>query len=335
MKYKRIFVSAVLFASFFSLSFLDAQVKSSSGARSSGTRSSFGSDSRDTDERKGQVQDFMVAILGGMLRHPDPTVRKQAIQSITSGIGGGDNTTSTSKTDGGVKGLFAVDSTRSGSSDEGSGIGAVAYVPDLYVLLVDPDPEVRDYASVGLDVIFGTDITLLRFMSDPDPLIRTYATKIYITKSLSASATRTTTSSRNENEGDVGSLLALRTLLVRLKHETEPAVRKAVVDSLDWFVRMGGGDTRTGTSRDRLGGGDIFGVDAAILEYLNDPDPEIRKHAIKIISEREEGDRVIIKLMERLRVEEDAEVKAELEKAISYFSRLNTRDRRTGEVPVR
>lgn len=315
-----------LLTAFFVLSFLsslDAQTSTTS-SRSTRSGSRTGSSStfreeRKDEQRRGAVRDFVMAVIGGMLRHPDPTVRKQAVQAISTGMAGGDERGGggSSSERGGIRSLFAVDdqSGGGGQDETSTGVGGAVFIPDLYVLLSDPDPEVRDIASVGLDMIFQTDSTMLRFMNDPEPLIRKYAAQIYAKKSFSQGETQR--GDNREEMGQVKDLLALRTMLVRLKYEKEPDVRKAIVDSLEWYIRYGGDTREGGRGGSEQFGGDMFGVDAALtLEYLNDSNPELRKQAIKTIALRETSDNVLIKLMERLRIEQDEEVKKELMSAL-------------------
>ena len=301
------------------ISSLSAQTSSkisSSSSRSQTSMSNWRQDQQNKEQqRQGVVRDFVMAVIGGMLRHPDPTIRKQAIQSISMGIISGEATGGSSTTEGGIRNLFAVNEQGTTGGEEGelsTGVGGAVFIPDLYVLLQDPDPEVRDIASVGLDMIFQTDTTLLRFMSDNDPLIRKYATQIFARKRLTGTENRTSSSTQDLEE--VRDLLALRTLLVRLKYENNEEVKKSIKDSLDWYIRAGG-DSRTSGSRES--GQDMFGVDASLLiTYLNDPDPELRKQAIRTIALRETSNDTLIKLMERLRVEKDEEVRSELQKAM-------------------
>ena len=325
MKNRKRTVFAVLTGIFLlSITMLNAQTSVTSRSRSSSASSTFRKDEKDKEERKGAVRDFVMAVIGGMLRHPDPTIRKQAIQAISMGMVG-DEGTSGSSNEGGVRNLFSVsrEGSRSSNDETSTGVGGAVFIPDLYVLLSDPDPEVRDIASVGLDMIFQTDSTLLRFMSDPEPLIRKYATQIFAKKSISQSDTQTSASAQ-EQLGAVRDLLALRTMLVRLKYEKEPDVRKTITDTLDWYVKYGG-DTRNTGSRER--GSSMFGVEASMaIQYLNDPDPEIRKQAIKTIAARETTDDMLVKLMERLRVEKDEGVRTELQTALDTIRNRQTYD---------
>jgi len=309
---RRILISliSVLTFMFFTTEIL-AQTRSRSSTRNTRGGSFRRDRGREEDYRRGEIQDFIAAIIGSQLRSPDPKIRIQAIESIVSGIAttegtrGGDTTS-------GARGLFSITTREGGGRDSRStGVGGAAFIPDLYALLADPDPEVRDIASVGLDVMFGTDVTLMRLMDDPDPIIRKYATKIYTTKAFSYDRDR----EDEEEYGDVRELLALRTLLVRLKYEKDPGVRKVLIDSIEWYVARGGTEREGRT--ERVAG--IFGVDPKILEYLKDENPEIRKNAVRIIGEMEYSPEMLNLLMERLKVEKDESVKAEIQKAIDKF----------------
>lgn len=337
---KRRKVCGLLITVIYILSFtlLYAQATSTRSSRST-TRSSSTTwrEERKEEQREGAVRDFVMAVIGGMLRHPDPTIRKQAIEAISSGLAGDTGTTGSSTDRGGIRSLFSMSSTGSGSSsregETSTGVGGAVFIPDLYVLLQDPDPEVRDIASVGLDMIFQTDTTLPRFMNDKDPLIRKYASQIFARKRLTGTENRTSSSTQDLEE--VRDLLALRTMLVRLKYEDNEEVKKSIRDALDWYIRSGG-DNRTSGSREW--GQDMFGVDASIvLNYLNDPDPEIRKQAIKTIALRETSNDVLIKLMERLRVEKDEEVRRELQTAMDTIRQRqaywNERGQGGGGIP--
>ncbi|HDD64899.1 MAG TPA: hypothetical protein ENF61_02165, partial [Firmicutes bacterium] len=188
---------------------------------------------REEGYRRGEILDFIAAVIGSQLRSSDPKIRIQAIESIVSGIATSEGTRG-GDTRGGARGLFSINTRESGGRDTRSaGVGGAAFIPDLYALLADPDPEVRDIASVGLDIMFGTDVTLMRLMDDPDPIIRKYATKIYTTKAFSGDRDR---GGREEEYEDVRELLALRTLLVRLKYEKDPGVRKVLIDAIEWYI---------------------------------------------------------------------------------------------------
>jgi len=322
MKIKRLlFITCVLFM-VCSMCRLDAQTTSST-SRSRSSSSRFSTDSEDDeDSTTNKVTDLLVAyIIGGMLRHPDPNVRKQAIQSLAKGLSSISGTENTStNNNAGVRGrLFSSSSTTSGSDDENTGsLGAIIYVPDLYVLLADPDPEVRDLASAGLDLVMGTDVTLLRLLNDPEPIIRNYATKIYATRTFSEKAT-TTSGGTNEQDTDINELLALRTMLVRLKHETNIEVRKTIMDAIEWYIKRGGakeGETGTLTG--------MFGADASVIKYLDDPNAELRKNAVRIIAQTDASYDMLIRFMEKLKVEQDEGVKKELQNAIDNFVRKHT-----------
>jgi len=172
---------------------------------------------------------------------------------------------------------------------------AAVYIPDLYALLSDPDPEVRDTASVALDALFGTDTTLIRLMDDTDPIVRKYATK-------------------NNNTDDLRELLALRTFLIRLKYEKNPEVRKVITDTIEYYLRSNINEDNENNNLGYMGG-----VDSSIYTYLKDPNPEIRKNAIKIISQLDYNPQLLTTLMEMLKTEKDESVKAEIQKAIDAF----------------
>ena len=189
----------------------------------------------------------------------------------------------------------------------------MVYIPDLYALLSDPDPEVRDTASVALDALFGTDTTLMRLMDDTDPLVRKYATKIYAKRAFS----NYNDNDRNDNDNntsDLEELLALRTFLIRLKYEKNPEVRKVITDSIEYYLRS----VEEGDNENRRGIG-VIGVDASMYTYLKDPNPVIRKNAVRIISQLDYNPQLLKTLMEMLKTEEDEGVKAEIQKAIDSF----------------
>ncbi|MCM8784841.1 MAG: HEAT repeat domain-containing protein, partial [Candidatus Omnitrophica bacterium] len=286
-----------------------------------------GQSGREEDYRSSQLANFLAAIIGSYLRHPDPKVRIQAIQSLTGAMVSGEGTRGTSDNRSGVRGLFGMDIGRDSRDRGGEGVGGAIFIPDLFVLLNDPDPEVQDMASMGLDILFETDVTILRFMDDPDPVVRQYATKIFSTRSFAGTDTRNRTGSqRDEYEaGSLQELIALRTLLVRLKYEKDEGVRKVLTDSIELYLqsvglsREGQGGTR-GTS---ITG--IFGVDPSIIKYLNDDNPEIRKNAVKIISAMEYNPQILNILLERLKKETDDEVKQAIENAIDTYTRERAR----------
>ncbi len=289
--------------------------KSSKSSSSRTTRRDFrGDEDKEREERQGYIRDFVVAVIGTKLRHPDPQIRMQALQSILAGIlsgegeGGGDENE-------GLKSYFSI-GTENDSGDTGDyvGAGAAAFIPDIYSLLKDPDPEIRDVAGVGLDALFGSDVTLLRFMDDPDPVVRKYATKIYIKKALVESQDDDNRSDNENRTGDLAELLALRTLLVRLKYETDEGVRKTIEDSIEYYLTSETGRDR-GDER-----GYVRGVDSSIIKYLGDSNPEIRKNAAKIIGDLEYNPGILNILMEALRKENNSEVKEEIQASIDKLT---------------
>ncbi|MCM8830109.1 MAG: HEAT repeat domain-containing protein, partial [Candidatus Omnitrophica bacterium] len=88
-----------------------------------------------------------------------------------------------------------------------------------------------------------------------------------------------------------------------------------------------GGDTRGRGGRGEYSA-DLFGTSATFsLDYINDPDPEIRKQTIKTIGLRESSDDIIIKLLERLRVEKDEGVRQEIQTALDNIRIRQTYER--------
>ncbi len=298
------------------------------GIRGGGDRRNLG------DYRSSQLANFIASIIGSYLRHPDPKVRIQAIQSLTGAMVSGEGTRGTSDRTSGVRGLFGINIGRDGRDGTSGGVGGATFIPDLFVLLNDPDPEVCDMASMGLDILFETDVTILRFMDDPDPLVRQYATKIFSTRSFADSDTRDRRGSQRDEyaEGSLQELVALRTLLVRLKYEKDEGVRKVLTDSIELYLQSVG-LSREGQRGTSITG--IFGVDPSIIKYLNDENPEIRKNAVKIISAMEYNPQILNILLERLKKETNDEVKEAIEKAIDNYTQERARTIRTQRGTVR
>lgn len=334
-----------IFLSIFFVSNLYPQrgVTSTSTSTTGRNRTSTSTSTTDTvSARTAAITDLLVAyVIGGMLRHPDPNVRKQAIQSLAKGLSTASTSstnTSSSNTTSGVRDRLFTTSTSSTSStssstssttDSSSSIGPIIYIPDLYVLLSDPDPEVRDLASAGLDLIMGTDVTLLRLMSDPEPIIRKYATKIYAKRAFTSTQTSSSSSDQADIE-NINQLLALRTLLVRLKYEVNSEIRTTIMGAIEWYIKSGS-DGKEGET-DALTG--MFGVDPEVLKFLDSSNPDLRKNAIRIISRIETSSyEALKKFMSMLDVEKDEGVKKELQIAIDNFMRKS--DMRQGGMDER
>lgn len=257
------------------------------------------------EEMMGQISSLIASILGSKLRHPDPEIRKQALMSLIASLGAAEEGRGAEE---GIQSIFYFGREGRGSEYAG-GAGGATFVPDLYDLLQDPDPEVRDLAGVGIDILFNSEVTLLRFMQDEDPLVRKYAARIYAERSLGPEQQR---GGRERQYEYAVQLIALRTLLVRLKYEKDPTVRKALTDAIEKFLITGG---REGRRSD----GFLY-VDQSVVNYLNDTNPEVRKNALKIIQSMEYNPTIFNVLLERLKVEKDEEVKAEIERTIEILS---------------
>jgi len=295
-----------------------AQTSSSSRSSRRSSRGTFRStDSRGDnreDYRQAIVYDFVRAIIAGKLRHPDPKIRIQAIQTIVGSMVSGEGNDSDTN-EGGARDLFSIGNDDSNNDNESS-VGAAVYIPDLYTLLSDPNPEVRDTASVALDALFGTDTTLIRLMDDTDPLVRKYATKIYAKRAFSDYNNDNNDRNNENNTNDLKSLIALRTFLVRLKYEKNPEVRKVITDSIEYYLRS---EVGRRDNKNREGTGGFIAVDASMYTYLKDPNPEIRKNAVKIISQLDYNPQVLKTLMDMLKTEQDKGVKTAIQKAIDAF----------------
>ncbi|MGC8976194.1 MAG: HEAT repeat domain-containing protein [Candidatus Ratteibacteria bacterium] len=309
---KKIILSLLVFS--FSVSLFSqtsgSSVKTGTTSRTRDT-SQFGRDRsrRERGEEReymmGQISSMIASVVGSKLRHPDPEIRKQALMTLVSSMAGTEEGRGSEE---GVQSIFYFG--REGGREEATGGGGATYIPDLYELLQDPDPEVRDLAGVGLDILFNTDVTLLRFMNDQDPIVRKYAAKIYATRNLSDIKER---GGRERAYQYAVQLIALRTLLVRLKYEKDPGVKKAISDGIEQFLITGGAESGR---RENL----FVGVDQSIINYLNDPNPVVRKNALVIISNMEYNSQIFNALLERLKVEQDDEVRTLIERTIETLS---------------
>lgn len=271
------------------------------------------------EEMMGQITSLIASVIGSKLRHPDPEIRKQALMTLVSSMGG------TEEGRGGERGIQSIFyfGEEGRGREEATGAGGATYITDIYDLLQDPDPEIRDLAGVGLDILFNTEVTLLRFMQDEDPLVRKYATKMYATRNLNTERER---GGRERQYEYATQLIALRTLLVRLKYEKDPGVRKAISDAIEEFLITGGSERGRREN-------ELLGVDQSIINYLNDQNPEVRKNALRIIQNMEFNPTVLNVLLERLKVEKDEEVKTLIEQTIDIISSSTTEGgRRAGRA---
>jgi|GEM_PF-785121 len=330
MTLRRLAAAGVLFllVPFF---FAPCQTTVTSGTRTGSSRttsrrtSTTGTTINSNTNSSGLNVDWLVmSILGNFLRHPNAELRKQAIQGLVSNLMGGTGTTGTSTTGSTSRfgntgtSTYGTNYSSTSSTTNNTTTSPVLYIPDLYALLNDPDPEVADLASIGLDVIFGTDMTIRRFMSDSDPIIRRYATKVYLSRTMGGAGTTGTTGRRTTTYGssttgtsmqDNSELLALRTLLVMLKHEKDEEVRKLLTDALESYVQGAGGTTTGG----------LFGSSVEILNYLKSENKDVKLKAIEIAA-NERNEAMLKVLMDMLAVETDPDIKRALDSAISSVS---------------
>jgi HEAT repeat protein len=214
---------------------------SSSGSKSRGgsLRTSFRDNDKDNDtSRRGQTRDFIISLIGSMLRHPDKKIRLQALQSISGALGQASTTTSSSSsnTDEGIGGIFRIgntDTDKDNKNSRSSGFGGTTVIPDLYTLLADPEPEIRELASVAIDQTFGSEVSLFNYLSDPDPLIRKYAVKVIAAKKM-----RDREGGDSSVRGSASSnILVLRILLNMLK-DPDASVKEAATETLDTYLGM-------------------------------------------------------------------------------------------------
>jgi len=165
---------------------------SSTGTQSRGgsLRTSFRDIDKDDISRGGQTRDFIISIIGNMLRHPDKRIRLQALQSI-SGIFGQQTTTTSTTSDESIGGIFRIGTTdidKDSKRNRGSGFGVITIISDLYTFLTDPEQEIRELSVVTIDNIFGSEVSLFNYLNDNDPLIRKYTMKVIVTKKMKDSS---------------------------------------------------------------------------------------------------------------------------------------------------
>ena len=274
-----------------------SQTSSSGTSRSSGGTTLLTTERKELTEEdiRAKILSVINSTIGSKLRHPDPKVRKQALTYLVSLLG--------------TSGIFNTTGTTSGtSSTQTVSLVGVQFISDLFLLLNDSDPEVSDLSRVALDVLFGTEDTFLKYMEDPDPTIRKYAIRIYTERSITARSTQDTTT---QDRGYINQLFALRTLLVRLKYEKDEGTRKTLTDAIEQILSS---TSTTGETKK------VRSVDQTILNYLNDENPDVRKNALKIIASMEYNPAVLNILLDKLKVEKDEEVKAEIERTIEVIS---------------
>ncbi|MCM8825428.1 MAG: hypothetical protein NC937_04710 [Candidatus Omnitrophica bacterium] len=215
--------------------------RSSTSSSISG-RSSRASGTTTTSDRYSlDSADFVVSAIANMLRHPDKTVRLQAVQALVGGMTLGTTTTGSSTSTTGIGDIFGMRGGRTSSSTSRSGydtggLGTTTLIPEFFTMLADPDPQIRDMVSIALDQIFGTDASLIRFMNDPDPVVRKYAIRLFVIRSQEAGLYRTTTTSTTtQNIRSANDILILRILLNMMK-DPDSDVKRVAEDALEKFI---------------------------------------------------------------------------------------------------
>ncbi|MCM8822802.1 MAG: HEAT repeat domain-containing protein [Candidatus Omnitrophica bacterium] len=242
---KRITITLVLIIFFAGYLELFAQTTSTrtstSSGRTTGRSSRTGTGSTTGTYDTGGA-DFIVAAVANMLRHPDKTVRMQAVQALVGGMTLGTTTTTGSSTNttgiGDIFGMRGGSRTTSSSSSnyDNGGLGTTAIIPEFFTMLADPDPQIRDMVSIALDQIFGTDASLIRFMSDPDPVVRKYAVRLFVIRSQESGLYRTTTTSTTtQNIRNANDILIMRILLNMMK-DPDTDVKQVATDALEKFI---------------------------------------------------------------------------------------------------
>ncbi|HPP67061.1 MAG TPA: hypothetical protein PKX05_04000 [bacterium] len=180
--------------------------------------------------------DLVVATVAGLLRHPKKEIRLQALQALIAGMTEGSNEDDDDSGDddsgSGIEDIFSL---KSGTS-ESQGLGTTVFIPEFFTMLSDQDPQIRDLVSIGLDELFGTDVSLMRFMSDPDPIVRRYAMRLFVVKTL----TEKETSDENDDDDNKKSkstkdILIMRMLLYMTK-DPDPEVKQLALDTLEKFM---------------------------------------------------------------------------------------------------
>ncbi|HQL64410.1 MAG TPA: hypothetical protein PLS78_00955 [bacterium] len=240
---KKILAVSVMCILIFGCFDIFAQTRTTSRTTGRTSRSNNNNDNNDNyNNRTSNNVDFVVAVIAGMLRHPKKEIRMQALQSLVAGMTMGstdnnDNNNSNSS----IGDIFALKGGSNNNDDDNNdneGLGTTMFIPELFTMLADPDPQIRDLVSISLDNLFGTDTSLLRFMSDPDPVVRKYAVRLFVIRNQMEPEQGTGKSGSSDNKNNIRSskdILIMR-ILLNMTKDPDPDIKKIATDALEGFM---------------------------------------------------------------------------------------------------
>ena len=239
---KKILAVSVMCILIFGCFDIFAQTRTTSRTTGRTSRSNNNNDNNDNyNNRTSNNVDFVVAVIAGMLRHPKKEIRMQALQSLVAGMTMGstdnnDNDNSNSS----IGDIFALKGGNNNDDDnnDNEGLGTTMFIPELFTMLADPDPQIRDLVSISLDNLFGTDTSLLRFMSDPDPVVRKYAVRLFVVRNQMEPEQGTGKSGSSDNKNNIRSskdILIMR-ILLNMTKDPDPDIKKLAEDALERFM---------------------------------------------------------------------------------------------------
>jgi len=243
---KKILAVSVMCILIFGCFDIFAQTRTTSRTTGRTSRSNNNNDNNDNyNNRTSNNVDFVVAVIAGMLRHPKKEIRMQALQSLVAGMTMGstdnnDNNNSNSS----IGDIFALKGGSNNNDDDdddnndNEGLGTTMFIPELFTMLADPDPQIRDLVSISLDNLFGTDTSLLRFMSDPDPVVRKYAVRLFVIRNQMEPEQGTGKSGSSDKKNNIRSskdILIMR-ILLNMTKDPDPDIKKIATDALEGFM---------------------------------------------------------------------------------------------------
>ncbi len=222
-----------------------AQTRTTSRTTGRTSRSNNNNDNNDNyNNRTSNNVDFVVAVIAGMLRHPKKEIRMQALQSLVAGMTMGstdnnDNNNSNSS----IGDIFALkggsnNNDNDDDNNDNEGLGTTMFIPELFTMLADPDPQIRDLVSISLDNLFGTDTSLLRFMSDSDPIVRKYALRLFVIRNQMQPEQSTGKSGSSDNRNNVRSSkdILVMGVFLNMTKDPDPDIKKIAEDALERFM---------------------------------------------------------------------------------------------------